>query len=98
MNTKVLHFQTSYTVLHFMIEIVHSPKQLSEVYQLRHQVYCLERGYEPGEGNEETDEFDCRSRHVLLRDDNDGQVLGTVRLIAPNRVNLADSFPVQRLC
>jgi N-acyl-L-homoserine lactone synthetase len=80
-----------------MIEIAHSPKQLSEVYQLRHQVYCLERGFEPGEDGEENDEFDCRSRHVLLRE-TDGQVVGTVRIIAPDQANLAASFPIQRLC
>jgi N-acyl-L-homoserine lactone synthetase len=81
-----------------MIEIVRSPEQLSEVYQLRHQVYCLERGFEPGDGNEETDEFDCHSRHVLLRDSADGEAVGTVRLIAPDRGKPADSFPIQRLC
>jgi N-acyl amino acid synthase of PEP-CTERM/exosortase system len=80
-----------------MIEIAQSPKQLSEVYQLRHQVYCLERGFEPGENSEETDEFDCRSRHVLLREST-GQVVGTVRIIAPDPANLAGSFPIQRLC
>jgi N-acyl-L-homoserine lactone synthetase len=81
-----------------MIEIAQSPKQLSEVYRLRHQVYCLERGFEPAEGSEETDEFDGRSRHVLLREPTDGQVVGTVRIIAPDRANLAASFPIQRLC
>jgi N-acyl-L-homoserine lactone synthetase len=82
----------------FFIEVVNTPRQLREVFQLRHQVYCVERGYEPGEDGEETDEFDSHSRHALLRYADDGTVVGTVRVIMPNFSNLGNSFPMQRLC
>jgi N-acyl-L-homoserine lactone synthetase len=82
----------------FIVEIARSPEQLREVFELRHQVYCVERGFEPGAGGQETDEFDSHSHHVLLRDSWDGVAVGTVRLIGPNPVNPADSFPIQRLC
>ncbi len=82
----------------FSIEIVRKPEQLREVFQLRHQVYCVERGYEPSLNGQETDEFDSRSRHVLLRHASDGEVVGTVRIVAPDQANLAASFPMQRVC
>ncbi len=82
----------------FTLEQATSPEQLREVFRLRHQVYCVERGYETAVGEEETDEFDCRSRHVLLRHASDGTVVGTVRVLAANLANLADSFPMQRVC
>jgi N-acyl-L-homoserine lactone synthetase len=98
MNITLLADEISHTTRHFVIETVETPNQLREVFRLRHQVYCIERGFEPGVNGEETDEFDARSRHVLLRHAHDGEVVGTVRLIAPDKANLADSFPMQRLC
>jgi N-acyl amino acid synthase of PEP-CTERM/exosortase system len=98
MTANVPSREISDTSPRFVVEIARSPEQLTEVFELRHQVYCLERRYENAVGNQETDEFDARARHVLLRDCWDGEVFGTVRLIAPNRLDLADSFPIQRLC
>jgi N-acyl-L-homoserine lactone synthetase len=98
MNISTLTDGITLTHQKFAIEIVENSVQLREVFQLRHQVYCVEREYEPGDRGEETDEYDPRSRHVLLRHTHDGGVVGTVRLIAPDPANLGDSFPMQRLC
>jgi N-acyl-L-homoserine lactone synthetase len=72
--------------------------QLHEVFKLRHQVYCIERGFEPSDDGEERDEYDPRSRHVILRRRDDGEVVGTVRLIVSDPANPAESLPMQRLC
>lgn len=98
MNINVLTNEIIRVQEQFAVEIVDKPEQLREVFRLRHQVYCVERGYEPGVDGEESDEFDCRSRHVLVRHLEDGTALGTVRVIMPNFMNLRDSFPMQRLC
>jgi len=98
MNINVLTNEIYRATQPFTIEIVTTPRQLHEVFRLRHQVYCVERGYEPGDDGEETDEYDPRSRHVLLRHTSDGEVVGTVRIVASNRANPGDSFPTQRLC
>jgi N-acyl-L-homoserine lactone synthetase len=98
MNISVLTSDISHVHQQFAIEIVNTPGQLREVFRLRHQVYCVERGYEPGDDGQEIDEFDDHSRHVLLRHTSDGSVVGTVRLIGADRAALGDSFPMQRLC
>jgi len=82
----------------FTLKEATSAAELRDVFQLRHQVYCVERGFEAAQGAEETDEFDVRSRHMLLRHTSDGDVVGTVRVLAPSIADLHDSFPMQRVC
>ena len=82
----------------FAIELADTLSQRREAFRVRHQVYCVERGYEPGAGDIETDEFDANARHVLLRHRASGEVVGTVRLVLPKMSRLRDSFPMQRVC
>lgn len=64
--------------------IADTPELLEEVFHLRYQVYCLERGFEPGSGGKESDEYDSRARHVLLIHRASGNAIGTVRVIPPS--------------
>jgi N-acyl-L-homoserine lactone synthetase len=66
-------------------ELVHAdtPALLDDVFRLRYQVYCLERGFEPAQGGRETDLADAFSAHALVREQSTGRAIGTVRLIAP---------------
>jgi len=84
----------------FSVEIARDGDALLEAYRLRHQVYCLERKFEPTQPGVdiETDEFDERTRHVLIRSRSDDQVVGTVRLILPDLDAPELSFPMQRVC
>ena len=67
---------------------------LRRIYELRYQIYCTERGFLPGEGGLECDEFDHRSRHIALVNRRTGELLGTARLVLPSPG--ADvSFPMQ---
>jgi len=68
-----------------------------QAHQLRHQVYCLERGYEPGRGGLERDEFDAYAQHAVLCERRSGEVVGTVRLILPAG-DAAGVLPIQQLC
>ncbi len=90
--------QIKLTTRKFEIEVVRNEEQLREVFRLRHQVYCVERNFEPAADGEEKDEFDRRSRHVLLRHSSDGEVVGTVRVIAPSFANAGASFPMMAVC
>ena len=82
----------------FRVQVADTPELRNAAFRLRYQVYCIERGFEPGVGDIETDEFDERSRHVILRHAVDGQIIGTVRMVAPAIDRLHDCFPMQRVC
>ena len=81
----------------FTIQVAGTPGEMREAFQLRHQVYCLERGYEAATAaGVEQDEFDARAKHVIACDRRTGQIVGTVRLILPGRSR--DAMPIRRLC
>jgi N-acyl-L-homoserine lactone synthetase len=74
---------------------VTTEQELRDVYSLRYQVYCRERGYENPEdhpGFIEVDEYDPYSLHFIA--DLNGVPAGTCRLILPNPIG----FPVERYC
>lgn len=57
-----------------------------EVYQLRYQVYCIEKGFENPAAyaeNLEYDEYDAHSSHYLIRHRETGDYMATTRLILP---------------
>lgn len=69
---------------------------LTEIYRLRYRVYCEEWGFEKPEDHSdglETDEFDKSSVHFVAKD-NDGRLVGTVRLI----LNSPAGFPLEKYC
>ncbi len=84
----------------FAVEIAETPDVVREAQRLRYQVYCLERGHSVGEAQTglEADEYDGRSRHVVLRRWSNGEVVGTVRLVLWSPETPGDSLPMQRYC
>jgi N-acyl-L-homoserine lactone synthetase len=84
----------------FRVSIVRTTEQTHEVFRLRHQVYCVERGHQnlPGGAEEEFDAFDAHSRHVLLRHGDGGEAVGTARLICINPSVPEASFQIQEFC
>lgn len=75
-----------------------TPLLIRKALQLRHQVYCVERGFLDADGVLEMDEFDKRSRHVVLVGRRTGNVVGTVRMVTGSERNRQGSFPMQRAC
>ena len=82
----------------YAVELASSAETAEEAYRLRHQVYCLERGYEPDNGGLETDAFDAHARHVVLRRKSTGLVVGTVSLVLSSLDAPERSWPMQRVC
>ncbi len=83
-----------------IVELVRTPAAMREAQTLRHQVFCLERNVfasQPGQ-TVDRDEFDARSRHILLRRRQDGEVVATARVVAGLSENRADCLPMQRYC
>jgi N-acyl amino acid synthase of PEP-CTERM/exosortase system len=81
-----------------------------EVFKLRHQVYCLETGFEAQENCQigrdadgeleyyEIDEFDARSEHYLIRHRASNLFAATTRLVLPDPDNLDAPYPMEKHC
>ena len=82
----------------FRVSVAVSKAEIAEAFRLRHQVYCVERGYEHSDNGLETDAFDANARHVLLSHRTSGAVVGTVRVVLPQHGRHAASFPMQTVC
>jgi N-acyl-L-homoserine lactone synthetase len=80
------------------LEVARTPHEVLEAKMLRYKVYCEERGYEPGEGGIEQDEFDDNATHVLVRGRATGEVYGTVRVVMSKREEGGLGFPMERVC
>ena len=50
----------------FYVATADTPELLQEAYRLRHQVYCVERGYEASDTGLEIDAFDDHAPHVVV--------------------------------
>ena len=81
-----------------VVEVATTPEQVIEAKRLRYQVYCEERGFEPGENGLEQDEYDHSSRHILVRSRVTGKVYGTVRLVLSGHGEADRGFPMERVC
>jgi len=84
----------------FETVIARNSTQLADAYRIRHQVYCVERGYETSANGLETDAFDQFSQHVLLLRRTTREVVGTVRVVLPSQSpDTGDhTMPMQQVC
>ncbi len=92
-------FLSSISAAHdqFVVQVADRPELVEEAFRIRHQVYCIERGFETGLHGMESDGFDHNARHVLLRRRATQDVVGTVRVVLPGRTAGA-FFPMQQVC
>ncbi|WP_316348790.1 PEP-CTERM/exosortase system-associated acyltransferase [Desulfuromonas acetoxidans] len=88
-NVVAENFRFKYVdVDHFLME---------EIYRLRYQVYCVERGFECLEdhpGGLEMDIYDRYSNHFCVVSTKSEKIIGTVRLILDSSIGL----PIERHC
>lgn len=67
-----------------------------EVYKLRYQVYCLEKGFLANrEDGFEYDEYDEYSSHYLIRHRASDSFMATTRLILPDKQHPEKLFPLE---
>jgi len=86
---------------HFAAEVALSPRQFEDVFRLRYQVYCLEKGYEDAArfpDGLERDRYDGHAVQMLVRHRQTHLAVGAVRLILPDRSAPSWSFPFEDLC
>lgn len=100
------------SALHRYFELVHADTEAlrMQAYRLRYQVYVQETGFERPEACRrgvdadgrpygwETDEFDARADHYLLRHRASGEYAATARLILPQSGQPCALFPIEHHC
>ncbi|MCU0536706.1 MAG: PEP-CTERM/exosortase system-associated acyltransferase [Hydrococcus sp. Prado102] len=72
-----------------------------EVYRIRYEVYCQELGYESPDkfpDRLESDSYDERSLHCMLKHRISGQYAGCVRLVFPDPYQSDRSLPISKIC
>ena len=98
MNGTTLENTVSSLRNEISVEIADTPALMRECFQLRHQVYCVERTFLTGENGIESDEYDDGSSHAVVRWRHTGQPVGTVRLVLPKSPGGHDDYPIQHVC
>ncbi len=98
MDAQSLREQILRTDDAFEVVFADTPKLVHAACRLRYQVYCLERGFEPGGNGVETDDFDSRARHVLLVHRESGELIGTSRVIPVSSSAGLHDFPMASVC
>lgn len=83
---------------HFTASLAATTDERNEVFRLRHQVYCEELGYESLRADSlESDAYDERALHGIIRHRKTGVIAGCARLIMPTPEG-AGGFPFQQTC
>jgi N-acyl-L-homoserine lactone synthetase len=82
----------------FVVIRADTPKLVHAACRLRYQVYCLERGFEPGNNGVETDDFDSKAHHVLLIHRDSGEPIGTSRVIPASSPGGFADLPMTSVC
>jgi len=98
MQMPLLREQIQQIECAFSVIIADEPDLVEAACRLRYQVYCLERGFEPGSNSIETDEFDRHARHVLLIHRESGETIGTARVIPSSTTHGVKGLPMNRVC
>lgn len=78
-----------------------SPERVRKAFHLRHQVYCVDRAFEPTNPEHpdlEFDAFDAHSLQSLLIHRPTLEVAGAVRLVLPRPESSEPSLPIQLVC
>lgn len=75
------------------LSIARNPTEIAEAQRLRYKVFAEEMGAQVSSKNGlEIDGFDAYCDHLLVRDTNTQQVIGTYRILGPKQVREAGSY------
>ncbi len=85
----------------FNVELATSPAAINEVFEVRYQVYCIDRPFENPDSfvnKREHDDYDPRSAHALIRHRITGDSAAAVRLVMTGDSPEQDEFPMEAPC
>lgn len=85
----------------FDVHLATSPEEINEVFELRYQVYCIDRPFEDPNcfvDKREHDEYDQRSAHALIRYRTTGDIVAAVRIVMAGDTPEEAYFPMEGHC
>lgn len=85
----------------FNVELAMSPEAINEVFEVRYQVYCIDRPFEDPDcfvDKREHDVYDPRSAHALIRHRMTRDSAATVRLVMAGDNPEDAEFPMEAPC
>ncbi|SFM70418.1 PEP-CTERM/exosortase system-associated acyltransferase [Marinobacter pelagius] len=85
----------------FKVELATSTEAINEVYEIRYQVYCIDRPFEDPNcfaDKREHDAYDPRSAHALIRHRLTGHGIAAVRLVMAGDTPDQADFPMEGPC
>mgnify|MGYP003645029731 CR=1 FL=1 len=85
----------------FKVQLATSPEVINEVFELRYQVYCIDRPFEDANcfaDKRERDAYDPRSVHSLVRHRITGDSVAAVRLVMAGDSPEQAHFPMEGPC
>jgi len=86
-----MHRHLSHHITGYDVVLANTEESKNIHFNLRYQIYCLEKGYEEAskfKDELEKDEYDDRSAHFLIKHRADNQWIGVFRLIISNYEDL----------
>lgn len=106
-KTETTHIQQTHedvsTIFNsvFNVELATSPEAINEVFEVRYQVYCIDRPFEDPNcfaDKREHDAYDPRSAHALIRHRMTRDSVATVRLVMAGNNPEQSDFPMEAPC
>ncbi|BES70108.1 hypothetical protein RE428_11260 [Marinobacter nanhaiticus D15-8W] len=85
----------------FNVELALTPEAINTVYEVRYQVYCIDRSFEDPNcfhDKRERDSYDPRSAHALIRHRITGDSVAAVRLVLSGDNPERADFPMEGPC
>jgi putative hemolysin len=79
-----------------LVSVARSPQEVKEAQRLRHRVFVEEMGAAAPQGKLERDRFDPFCQHLIVRDRESNDVVGTYRILTPERATALGSFMAER--
>ncbi len=85
----------------FNVELATSPEAINEVFEIRYQVYCIDKPFEDPDSfanKREHDAYDPRSAHAVIRHRLSGDSAAAVRLVMAGEHPEQADFPMEAPC
>lgn len=95
-NAGVLRSAPEFEAQRLLVSLACSPSEVKEAQRLRHRVFVEEMGAAAPHGRLERDRFDPFCMHLIVRDSETRQVVGTYRILTPERAAALGSFMAER--